>query len=175
MQKLAILTILILSFYVPTGIALTPNSQVSTMANQVNVSDAWARATFALAKTGAAYLTIENQSNSDITLLSASVDKSIASVVQIHHTVMENDMMAMQELSAGLVIPKASSVSLSPGGVHIMLMGLQGPLKEKESFELRLYFADKSSHITQVLVKDLRKKAKQAHSKMNQQMEMNHD
>lgn len=175
MHKSALLIILIFSLYAPNSIALTVNSPTATMASQVKVSDAWARATFALAKTGAAYLSIENQSNTDVTLLNASVDESIASMVQIHHTIMENDMMVMQELSEGLVIPKASSVSLSPGGVHIMLMGLQGPLKEKESFELRLYFADESSHIVNVFVKDLRKKAKQAHSTMNKQMEMNHD
>ena len=96
----------------------------STMATSVVISQQWARATFALAKTGAAYFSIENVSDKPLLLSSVSVDSQIAQVAQIHHTIMRNDMMQMQELSDGLKIESGETVEFLPGGKHIMLMGL---------------------------------------------------
>ena len=39
-------------------------------------------------------------------------------------------------------LPSGSSVTLAPGGLHIMLMGLSKPLKEGDMFELSLELAD---------------------------------
>ena len=104
------------------------------------VSEAKARATFALAKTGAAYFTITNQGSEPVTLTHASVAESIASMVEIHNVVMYESMMRMQELEDGLSLAPGESVSLAPGGKHIMLVGLTGPLNEGDSFELTLHF-----------------------------------
>jgi hypothetical protein len=48
-------------------------------------------------------------------------------------------VMKMRPL-AGLDIPAGQSVTLKPGGEHIMLMGLKGPLREGQSFPLTLTF-----------------------------------
>jgi len=48
-------------------------------------------------------------------------------------------VMKMRPL-AGLDIPAGQSVTLKPGGEHIMLMGLNGPLREGQSFPLTLTF-----------------------------------
>ena len=48
-------------------------------------------------------------------------------------------VMKMRPL-AGLDIPAGQSVTLKPGGEHIMLMGLNGPLHEGQSFPLTLTF-----------------------------------
>ena len=48
-------------------------------------------------------------------------------------------VMKMRPL-AGLDIPAGQSVTLKPGGEHIMLMGLNGRLREGQSFPLTLTF-----------------------------------
>lgn len=116
----------------------------SDMAEGVKVANAWARATFALAKTGAGYFTITNISSQDITLTEVVVAEEVAMMAELHHTVMQNDMMQMQELEAGIIIQAGSSVELSPGGMHVMFMGLSGPLVAGESLNIELHFADGS-------------------------------
>jgi len=48
-------------------------------------------------------------------------------------------VMKMPRLD-GLAIPAGQPVTLKPGGEHIMLMGLNGPLREGQSFPLTLTF-----------------------------------
>lgn len=108
----------------------------------ITVSDAWARATFALAKTGAAYFSISNNANHDITLVSAHVNEDIAMMTELHHTLMEDGMMRMQELAQGALIGPKQTLSFAPGGKHIMLMGLTGPLIAGESLEITLVFSN---------------------------------
>ena len=53
---------------------------------------------------------------------------------------MSNGAMSMKELAGGLPLPAGTAVELKPGGYHIMLMQLAGPLKVGSSFELTLTF-----------------------------------
>ncbi len=115
------------------------------MSHKAKVTDAWARATFALAKTGAAYMEIENTSDSSVRLISVSVSDDVASTAELHHTKMVNDMMQMQQLEDGVLLAAGEKDSFVPGGKHIMLMGLSGPLNEGESVDITLNFADGSS------------------------------
>jgi len=46
----------------------------------------------------------------------------------------------MREMEGGLDIPAGQSVALNPGGKHIMLMGLTGPLVEGAEITLTLTF-----------------------------------
>lgn len=127
------------------------------MAQNIVVSEQWARATFALAKAGAAYMTLQNTGNTQLQLVSASVDKSVAGVVELHHTKMADGMMQMQELSSGVLIAQNETVKFVPGGKHIMLMGLEGPLNAGEELNITLTFAD-GSQLSQVFpIKDGRK------------------
>lgn len=41
---------------------------------------------------------------------------------------------------AGINLPAGKTVSLEPGGMHIMLIGLIAPLKQGQSFPLTLSF-----------------------------------
>lgn len=147
-----------------TQLTVTSNKTMSveqssmTMADAIVVNDAWARATFALAKTGAAYMFISNPSEQNVHLLSVDVDERTAMFAQLHHTVMNNDMMQMQELSEGLVIEEKQTLSFEPGGKHIMLMGLTGPLEPNQNFTVYLNFADESVKEVVFVVKDARTK-----------------
>jgi len=123
---------------------------------KVTVDNAWARATFALAKTGAVYLSIDNQSKNDIKLLSVSVDSSVADEAQLHETLMQDEMMMMREASDGFAIPSGSRLEFLPGGKHIMLVGLKKPLSKGEQFVLSLTFENNKVMRVSIEVKDAR-------------------
>src|SRR6516225_5780232 len=103
--------------------------------NQLQVSNAWARATPAKAENGVAFVTI--QSPAPDRLVSAL--SPVAKKAELHTMEMAGMVMKMRPL-AGLDIPAGQPVTLKPGGEHIMLMGLNGPLREGQSFPLTLTF-----------------------------------
>ena len=49
--------------------------------------------------------------------------------------------MRMQELEAGLPLPGGETVTLQPGGYHVMLLDLAEPLAVGEEIEVTLQFA----------------------------------
>lgn len=117
----------------------------NNMAALVDISEPWARATFALAKTGAAYFSVTNIGSTTVLIESVSLKPDIAMVAELHHTVMEDEMMRMQELSEGIKINSGETIEFSPGGKHIMIMGLEGPLQKGASIIITLHFEDGSS------------------------------
>ena len=103
--------------------------------NQLEVSNAWARATPGKAETGVAYLTIQSPTPDRL----VSVSSPVAKEAQLHTMSMEGMVMKMRPL-AGLDIPGGQPVTLKPGGEHIMLIGLHHPLRAGQSFPLTLNF-----------------------------------
>jgi copper(I)-binding protein len=86
-----------------------------------------------------AYTTIDNNGKQDDTLLSVSVDG--VSMAMIHEMKMQGDVMKMNELPGGLVIPAGKSVELKPKSYHIMLMGLKSAFMEGEEVKGSFTFA----------------------------------
>ena len=103
--------------------------------NQLEVTSAWARATPAKAENGVAYLTIRSPTPDRL----VSVSSPVAKKAELHTMSMEGMVMKMRPL-AGLDIAAGQPVTLKPGGEHIMLLGLNGPLREGQSFPLTLTF-----------------------------------
>ena len=102
---------------------------------QLEIQAPWARATPGQAQNGAAYLTIVSPTTDRLTAASSPVAKK----VELHTMSMEGGVMRMRPLAA-LDIPAGQTVALSPGGTHIMLLGLARPLREGQSFPLTLSF-----------------------------------
>lgn len=86
----------------------------------------------------AVFGTITNNSSSDITLTGAEAE--VAGLVEIHEMAMINGEMVMQEIDGGLVIPAGKSVSLEPGGNHIMLMELTQAVEAGQEISVTLTF-----------------------------------
>jgi len=103
----------------------------------MTIHSPWARATFAMAKTGVAYVTIRNEGSQADRLVAASAD--VAKKVGLHESLMEDGVMKMRPAGA-IEIPAGGMAMLEPGGYHIMFMGLVAPFKEGESFPLTLVF-----------------------------------
>ena len=102
---------------------------------QVEVDNAWAGATPGKSENGVAYVTITSPTADR--LVSASTP--VAKKAELHTMSMQGMVMKMRPIS-GVDIPAGQPVSLKPGGEHIMLMGLNGPLREGQSFPLTLTF-----------------------------------
>ena len=104
---------------------------------QINVADAWARATAPGSKIAAGYMTIRNLSGSPDRLV--SVESPVAARVQTHVTVKEGEVFRMREVK-GYDVPANGSFELKPGGAHLMLIDVRRPLKEGEKVPLTLRF-----------------------------------
>ena len=95
----------------------------TTWAANISVTDAWARATMPGQKVSGAYMQI--QADADARLV--GVSSPAVSRVEMHEMKMDGDVMRMRELKA-IDLPKGKSVSLEPGGFHLMLMNLKKPI-----------------------------------------------
>lgn len=114
---------------------------------QVAVSDPWVRATVASQKASGAFMTLT--APRDTRLVAAS--SPVAGVVEIHEMAMHDNVMRMRAIDA-LALPAGKAVKLEPGGYHVMLMQLKGPLKAGDTVPLELVFegADKARETVQV-------------------------
>ena len=128
-------------------LGIVVSSAALAQSGQLEVSNAWARATPGKAETGAAYLTI--QSPTADRLVSASTP--VAKRAELHTMSMEGMVMKMRPLAA-LDIPAGQAVTLNPGGMHIMLLGLKQPLHEGQSFPLTLTFEKAGPRVVTVAV-----------------------
>ena len=105
----------------------------SALAANISITDAWARATMPGQKVSAAYLQI--RSDADARLIGAS--SPAVPRVEVHEMKMDGDVMRMREVKA-IELPKGKTVSLEPGGLHIMLMNLTKPIVAGEVIPLTL-------------------------------------
>jgi periplasmic copper chaperone A len=114
---------------------------------QLEVNNAWARATAGKADTGVAYVAIQSPTADRLVSLSTPVAKK----AELHTMSMQGMVMKMRPLS-GLDIPAGQPVTLTPGGDHIMLMGLNQPLRAGQTFPLTLDFEKAGSRTVTVTV-----------------------
>lgn len=104
-----------------------------TAAGEVDVVQAWVRATAPGQQVAGAYLQIT--STVPAKLIAAS--SPVAGSVEIHSMRMEGGIMKMRQLQ-GLDLPANKPVKLEPGGLHLMLLDLKKPLKPGDRVPLRL-------------------------------------
>lgn len=105
---------------------------------------AWARPTVQGQAAGGAYLRITGGDAPD-RLVGASA-AAVAKTVELHTMQMDGNVMRMREVAAIDVAP-GKPVELAPGGLHLMLTGLQRPLENGSSFPLTLRF-EKAGAVT---------------------------
>lgn len=104
----------------------------------INISLPFTRATLPNAPVGGGFMTIENEGPDADRLISAS--SPVAADVQIHEMAMQGDVMKMRHLSEGLELPGGETVTLAPGGYHLMFMGLKQAFVEGETVPVTLVF-----------------------------------
>jgi len=123
----------------------TPSRAEDVKAGDLVISQAWSRATPGGAKIGGGYLTIENKGSAPDRLIGGSTD--VAGKIEVHEMAMNNGVMTMRPLDNGLAIEPGKVVKLAPGGYHLMLLNLKGPLKKGEKLPVTLEF-EKAGKVT---------------------------
>jgi periplasmic copper chaperone A len=121
--------------FLATAFVLMASSVV--FAQPVQVEGAWVRASVPGQKATGAFMKITAPDGAQL-LGGAS---PVAGVIEVHEMKMEGDVMRMRAVPA-LDLPAGKTVELKPGGYHIMLMDLKGPLLKDSTLPLTLLFRD---------------------------------
>ena len=127
-----------------------------TTGGSIEVRDAWARAATALDMHGqatmgtpvsgsmqgmgtvtAAYLVIHNNNAIPDRLL--RVESNVAETVELHQSEMSGEVMTMRPINS-IEVPAKGEAELKPGGMHMMLIGLNRDLKPGDKITLLLVF-----------------------------------
>jgi periplasmic copper chaperone A len=104
----------------------------------LEITQPWTRATAPTAKSGGGYVTITNKGTTADRLVAARSGAS--GKVEIHEMKMDGSVMRMRELDKGLEIPPGATVTLKPGGYHVMFMELKAPFAKDAKVPVTLVF-----------------------------------
>lgn len=107
----------------------------TAQAGDLQVKDAWVRATVPAQKATGAFMQLKSKTG--LTLTGAS--SPLAESVELHEMSMDGGTMRMRPLPR-LDLPAGQSVELKPGSYHLMLLGLKHPLAADGSVPLTLRF-----------------------------------
>jgi hypothetical protein len=99
----------------------------------VEVSGAWARATMPGQKVAGVYM----QLRSDVQARLVGVKTDAAKTAEVHQMSHEGGVMRMRRLES-LDLPAGKTVTLAPGGYHLMLLDILRPLKAGERVSVTL-------------------------------------
>ena len=103
----------------------------------------------------AAYGMIMNKTNNDINLTGVKItDKIIKGMAEMHQTTIKEGIASMAKIEA-LTIPANGSVTLEPGGLHIMLMKLQGPLIKGDPLSLSFNDSDNNEYAVLLSIENM--------------------
>lgn len=132
-RLIAIATALGISF----GAAATARAQDVSVGN-IDIKQAWSRATPKGSQVGGGFLAVTNRGSTADRLVSGTT--TIAGKVELHEMSMQDGIMKMRPLANGIAIEPGQTVTLAPGGLHIMFVGLTRPLSQGETFTAKLVF-----------------------------------
>jgi len=110
----------------------------SAVAQSVEVKDPWVRAAVPGQTGTGAFMKITARNGARL----VSASSPVAGVTEVHEMKMEGNVMKMRALEGGLELPAGKTVELKPGGYHVMLMDLKGPLARDSTVPLTLVFKD---------------------------------
>lgn len=110
----------------------------SLHAQNIEVKDAWVRATVAGQRATGAFMKITAKDGAKL-VGSAS---PAAGVTEVHEMKMDGGVMKMRAVEGGLDLPPGKPVELKPGGYHLMLMDLKAPVTVDSTLPLTLTFQD---------------------------------
>jgi len=143
-------------------------------ASNIEIKDAYVRATPPGLVNSAAFMTVDNQSEKDISIVKAT--SKVSKVVELHTHDMKNGVMKMYQVPK-IDVSKKSQTVLKPGGYHVMLIGLNNALEEGKTVTLTLEFSNGETKTIIAPIKKVMSGMKHHnmdHSKMKHDMKHNH-
>ena len=115
----------------------------------IDIRQAWARANVAENGNSAIFMDISNHSKKADKLVKVITD--IAETVELHISKKVGNVHKMEPISS-ISLPRGKTVSLKPGGLHIMLLSLKKPLEEGETIKATLIFEHSPSQDLEIPV-----------------------
>lgn len=120
------------------------------IADKVTVNDPYVRAVPPVVRTSAAFMQLQSSDSVERFLVSAATPT--AGAVELHMHTMDDGVMRMRRIPH-VHLPPSQTVSLQPGGLHIMLFDLKGPLSPGDQVPITLTFDDGSSKEISAMVR----------------------
>lgn len=115
-----------------------PNESQQAATAPIEVHDAWAAPTPGGVEVAAGYLTIVNGTDAADRLVAISSPR--AERAEAHEMSMDNGVMRMRAVEGGLAVQPGQTVTLAPGGLHLMFYGVTQPFTVGESIPVTLTF-----------------------------------
>ena len=115
---------------------------------QVKIDEPWARATVPGQKATGVFMKLTATQAGQL----VGVSSPVAGVAEVHEMKMDGNVMKMSAVPA-IDLPAGKPVALQPGGYHVMLMDLKGPLAKDTSVTITLKFKDSKGVVSQQEVK----------------------
>ena len=121
-------------------LALVPLLAACAPTGSLEITDYWVKSSEMSTVGGmtAVYGTITNNTDKDVVLVGGATE--VAGIVEVHEMSMIGGEMKMQEIDGGLLIPAGKSVTLKPGGDHLMLMMLKADVVAGETIAVTFDF-----------------------------------
>ena len=129
-------------------VALCAWFATAAWAADLDVKSAWARGTVPAQQVSGAFMELTSKAGAVL----VGVTTPVAEEAEVHEMRLEGGVMKMRA-APRLDLPAGQTVSLKPGGYHIMLIGLKQQLKAGESIPLTLKIERKDKKIDSVEVK----------------------
>ena len=111
---------------------------VAAASGTVKTTNAWVRATVPGQRVAGAYVDISAAASAAL----IAVESSVAGKCELHQMSMDGGVMKMRAV-AKIELPANQTVSLKPGGFHIMLMDIKRELKAGERVPLKFTLQDR--------------------------------
>lgn len=143
----------------------------SADSDHIRIDDPWVQAAPPNVKVMAAYLEISNHGEKPETLV--NISSPVFDQIGIHRSVMHGNMAHMEHLKE-LNIPPHASVTLKPGGMHLMLMNAKKPLHVGDSVPMALSFKNGSKVAVTAAVRSDQMEGMEDHQHMDHTEHMNH-
>jgi|TARA_B110000914_G_scaffold85834_1_gene75542 copper(I)-binding protein len=105
--------------------------------DQVRLSNAWVKQPMPGMQMSVGFVDIENTTTKALRLIAVRSPFSMKS--ELHEMVMVDNVMQMRHADDGWVIAPGASISLAPGGKHVMLMGVKSYEQDQTQTQLEFH------------------------------------
>lgn len=126
--------------------AATAEADDQTLAGQLEIADTWVKA--ASEGMTAAFGVITNTADHDVVVVGAHSDAT--SMIELHEVVDDT----MRPVEGGLVVPAGGSLTLEPGGYHLMFMDVTKAIAAGDEISIVLDLEDGSQLEFTAVAKD---------------------
>jgi len=109
----------------------------SAVADNVRVENAWVRATAPGQKVAGGFMDLT--ADADMTLIGGS--SPVSREFELHFMRMQDGVMEMRQMQE-IKLPKGKTVSLEPGDLHVMFIGLKSQIKPGQKVPMTLIVKD---------------------------------